>query len=470
MATLYSFVDWLLGHSGEESSGKHGGRDDYYSKPDQIGDSFELRRIKLKRLKREDDPQNEGLNQDWPPTDFYEYYWAHRMQGTAVSHLLRWVQRLAVSVWRDRADAPELKWLFRPGCRGPMTLALAVGLLVTTGLVITGPVLQGWFASLGLALVLVAVSKLWRSILGVVLLDVVGDAARYLDVHPANVACRYEILRGGVQMLRRLHDMRDESGDSARCRYGRIVLIGHSLGSVIAYDIAKHYWSEVNGHLPIDAMTEQRLADVARFVPDERSSSGNAKAFQRCQAQAWEAINAVQWYEKVQDRHKPPPKRWVVSDLITLGSPLAYARFLLAGGRCDFERKVRLRELPTCPPDRSTTVHPGYYTVPLSAEAEPIGQDYQILHHAAHFALTCWTNFRLANDPVGYRLDCLGQGIEEVEAGSVAEPCMFRAHTSYWRPQTRMTEWSTVIHREMLAILKKRDVYALRNNSHRATS
>lgn len=129
----------------------------------------------------------------------------------------------------------------------------------------------------------------------------------------------------------------------------------------------------------------------------------------------------VQWYEKVQDRHEPPPKRWVVSDLITLGSPLAYARFLLAGGG-DFERKVRLRELPTCPPDRSTTVNPGYYAVPLSAEAEPIGEDYQILHHAAHFALTRWTNFRLANDPVGYRLDCLGGGIEGVEAGISANP------------------------------------------------
>lgn len=460
MATLHSFVDWLLGDCADEGPGTQGRRDNYYSKPDEIGDSFELRRIKLKRMTREADPQREGLNQDWPPTDFYEYYWAHRMQGTTVSHVLRWMQRLIVSVWRDRADVPELRWLFRPGCRGPISLALLVGLLVVAGLVVTGPVLKGWLASLGAAFVLVALSKLWKAIAGGVLLDVVGDAARYLDVHPANVACRYEILRGGVQMLRQLHDMRDESGDSARCRYGRIVLIGHSLGSVIAYDIARHYWSEVNGHLPIDPMTDEWLAAAARVAPDGKSSSGNADDFRRCQAQAWQSINAVRWYDKVQQRHEPPPKRWLVSDLITLGSPLAYARFLLADGRCDFEGKVRLRELPTCPPDRSTTVHPGYYTVPLSAEAEPIGEDYQLLHHAAHFALTRWTNIRLADDPVGYRVDCLGRGIAEVEAGDVGEPSMLCAHTSYWRPESRMTPWSRTIHREMLAILKERDVYS----------
>jgi hypothetical protein len=466
MATLHSFVNWLLGDCADDGHGKPGRRENYYSKPDQIGDSFELRRIKLKRLKSEVDPQHEGLNEDWPPTDFYEYYWAHRMQGTTVSHVLRWVQRLGVSVWRDRADVPELGWLLRPGCRGPMSLVLLVVLLAVAGLAVAGPVLKAWFASLGVAFVLVVLSKLWKAIAGGVLLDVVGDAARYLDVHPANVACRYEILRGGVQMLRKLHDMRDERGDRARCRYGRIVLIGHSLGSVIAYDIAKHYWSEVNGHLPIDAMTEEQLDAAARFAPDGKSSSsGSADDFRRCQARAWQSINAVQWYEKVQERHESPPKRWLISDLITLGSPLAYARFLLADGRCDFNRKVRLRELPTCPPDRSTTVHPGYYTVPLSAEAEPIGEDYQILHHAAHFALTRWTNIHLANDPVGYRLDCLGRGVEEVSAGDVGEPSMFRAHTSYWRPETRMPLWRMKIHRVMLAILKERDVYAFRNNS-----
>ena len=35
-------------------------------------------------------------------------------------------------------------------------------------------------------------------------------------------------------------------------RYGRVVLVGHSLGSVIAYDILKHYWQEVNGKMRVD--------------------------------------------------------------------------------------------------------------------------------------------------------------------------------------------------------------------------
>lgn len=44
MATLRAFVKWLLP--------AHDKSDDYYSKPDQISDLYELRRIKLKRLEQ----------------------------------------------------------------------------------------------------------------------------------------------------------------------------------------------------------------------------------------------------------------------------------------------------------------------------------------------------------------------------------------------------------------------------------
>jgi hypothetical protein len=73
MATLHDFVRWLLPDDEDEGDNEDHKREyNYYSKPDEIGDSFELRRIKLKRLKREDDPQGRGLNECWPPTDFYE--------------------------------------------------------------------------------------------------------------------------------------------------------------------------------------------------------------------------------------------------------------------------------------------------------------------------------------------------------------------------------------------------------------
>ena len=41
---------------------------------------------------------------------------------------------------------------------------------------------------------------------------------------------------------------------------------------------------------------------------------------------------------------------WLVSDFVTLGSPLAHASFLLANSKKDLEDRKRERELPTCPP------------------------------------------------------------------------------------------------------------------------
>ena len=47
-------------------------------------------------------------------------------------------------------------------------------------------------------------------------------------------------------------------------RYGRVVLVGHSLGSVIAYDILRHYWGAVNGGLSIEGMKAE-ICDLEAF-------------------------------------------------------------------------------------------------------------------------------------------------------------------------------------------------------------
>jgi hypothetical protein len=144
-----------------------------------------------------------------------------------------------------------------------------------------------------------------------------------------------------------------------------------------------------------------------------------------------------------------------VTDLVTLGSPLAYSRLLLADGPGKFEEKVKLRELPICPPDRSTTANRGYYTVQLSAEAVPFGDDYEIVHHAAQFALTRWTNCHLINDPVGYRLDVFGGGVRDIQILDADSPSMFKAHTSYWADGACDAKWSRALHDAMLAIVKE---------------
>lgn len=73
----------------------------------------------------------------------------------------------------------------------------------------------------------------WRFLGKPLAVNFSGYAARYLRPKPANIEHRQAIRQAGVSLIEKLHD----SG-----RYDRIVLVGHSLGSVIAYDIVTHAW------------------------------------------------------------------------------------------------------------------------------------------------------------------------------------------------------------------------------------
>ena len=467
MATLRNFVSALLDRPGDRPG------DRYYSKPDTLSDSYELRRIKLHRADTSDAGQ--GLKLDWPATDFYEYYWAHQMYGTTVSHVVRWLIRtLRYSVpfvGAAGTDFPRLRWLAIRAWLAIAVLLCAAGTFLwlwPNGLRFPSPAYVATAAALVLALWPTVWAFVQKWVLGNVV-DVVGDAARYFDVNPKNVARRYDILRGGIALLRKLHEDREVRGDRVIYRYGRIVLVGHSLGSVIAYDILRHYWGEVNGRLSVDG---QSLAGVEGFVapaqdppfPDARTYH-QAHRYWRAQDRLWKAISrrvptrvslSIRdlWGQRVSDGRfnaaAPPqeltaagseaprdwqPARWLVSDLVTVGSPLAYAPVLLATGQADLVEKLGLRELPTCPPDRSRSVNRGHYSVDLHTEAHRI-DDYPILHHGACFAPTRWTNLWYHNDPVGGPLRAaFGRGVRDI-CLTDAPRWPLKSHTSYWRLPT----------------------------------
>ena len=112
-----------------------------------------------------------------------------------------------------------------------------------------------------------------------------------------------------------------------------------------------------------------------------------------------------------------------------MGSPLAYAPILLADGIDEFETKKHMRELPTCPPDRSHSVKPGRFTIKLSIETARI-HDVLVLQPHAFFAVTRWTNFYFTRDIVGGKLEpVFGTGIKDVELSGSS---VLRAHSSYW--------------------------------------
>ena len=82
MDTLRSFVRavWTLDTDIHHPFAGH----DVWSKPDSVSESFELRRLTT--------PQNVKEIR----TDFFEFYWAHLMQGTTLGHVVGWARRLLI--------------------------------------------------------------------------------------------------------------------------------------------------------------------------------------------------------------------------------------------------------------------------------------------------------------------------------------------------------------------------------------
>ena len=104
---------------------------------------------------------------------------------------------------------------------------------------------------------------------------VLGDVGRYFRASPANIAVRWATRRLGVETLERLH---------ADDRYDRIVVVAHSLGSVIAYDVLRAFWARycrvpktVDGVIGSSIMRLDPATGVADTVyprPGQRRSTG----------------------------------------------------------------------------------------------------------------------------------------------------------------------------------------------------
>ena len=90
METLRGFVRSLLMVKNQEKEAK------FWSKPDKMSELLELRRLKTMGVQ--------------PKTSFYEYYWAHYMEGTKLIHILRWLWRL---LYRWPWNIPDkLVWIW----------------------------------------------------------------------------------------------------------------------------------------------------------------------------------------------------------------------------------------------------------------------------------------------------------------------------------------------------------------------
>jgi hypothetical protein len=269
-----------------------------------------------------------------------------------------------------------------------------------------------------------------------------GDVARYTLNEPWAIEARAKIRARGLGLLRELHGL-DASGRPAASpgEYGRIVVVGHSLGSVIAYDLLRFFWAEA-GPVGKNIASAEAIAALTKADAYIRECSGLTSPdapfapfdFGVFQALQSEAIQALRGSEDI----------WKITDFVTLGSPLSHAEFLIADDRLRFSAMVRELVLPACPPildsHRISFLYDPAYG---SNGGDPADKRAD---HGSLFAATRWTNVHdtarwivfgdLISGPLAQHF---GRGIKDVAIRISQKGKYFGwlagslfTHTEYW--------------------------------------
>ncbi|MCP8888281.1 hypothetical protein [Devosia ureilytica] len=377
--------------------------------PDDKSGLYELQRITT--------PEHNGRR-----SDFFELYYADLLNATPLRNLWRWIRRL---LWIDPAYVPpHMRWPWAVfWVLTILTAASALGAILALPQIldtnwydhfVSEAARRGQVISLvGLVLILapkfirplamlkrlprqllvllVAIGILdsfgwnghvanlmvlgWLAYLaGTLLLPYFGDAASYLSAQTETVQSRQGVRNRGLALLKALHEDPE---------YDRVIVVAHSLGSVLAYDLLHILWREVGPTKdnPPGPEAVAAFAALDTFVAASPRNSWSAEQVATYQALQWRLLDALRT-----QKGKPGTAElsgWKISDLVTLGSPLSSAEFLITDGRDDFARMKTERVLPTAPPPPYDTTRGAIYPDP---------QKGPVAHHAAVFSAVRWTN------------------------------------------------------------------------------
>jgi hypothetical protein len=410
------------------------GRRGCYSRPDTVSDSFEARRLLA--------PAAGGR----PQTEFFEFHWAHLMQGNRLDDLWPTFRRMLLTSPHRVPSGLRLLWTLA------WLLILGAGWALAWGpwsdVLATGgsgpePLLRALFGGGATA---AALSYLASRVLARGLTASFVDVVRYLDTSPRSYEVRRQIRKGMIDLLQSLHD----SELFGQPRYQRIIVVGHSLGAAIGYDAISYLWDRMNNVVAEDA--PDRLAGLAEAEDAAarlRGSAGRPPGdrevddFQAAQRRLWQGL-----------REQGNP--WRVTDLVTVGTPMYFADRLYTRDRDEFDRRVERGELPVCPPIPDPDLHPAPDPAIPPDRLAPAGaaapgppaprltwrHHRRILHEAAPFAVVRWTNlwfpgrFGLGDWFGGPVAGLFGAGIRDVEV---------RGNTSARRPardgRQRRSRW-----------------------------
>ncbi len=337
----------------------------YYSRPDPDSDSFETRFYLARKTDR------------YPQTDFYEYHWAHMMQGNKLTDLWETFRRILVQpVWKVPSGLRVVWVLFW------VIIIGAAWYIWQNSAIIEDRSVPGVIAfltgggALGAALTWLAT----KAIPGKVTASFV-DVVRYLDTSPRSYAVRKNIRKGMVDFLDELHDK--QLGNERR--YQRIIVVAHSLGAYVAYDGITYLWTRMNqtnggaGAPPVDRTVLTDLEAEAQKLLD--NPDGDPTRYRELQRELWKQYTA----------HGNP---WLITDFVTAGTPMYMAEQLMTKNRAAFDDKVHRREYAVCPPEHDKPGNNPTKTL-YSYEYSPTGADSDkgtVLYHGAPFAIVRWSN------------------------------------------------------------------------------
>lgn len=374
----------------------------FWDKPDPASGNFETRKMTMRG------------GRDHPTTDFFEFYWAHHMRSTNWSHIRDWLQRVVFRF--PKSVSRRLR---------PVFLFIWFLILMVAGSVLLYVLQNGLteFAAKATAISSGIVATVVLGVLSKFLFNYLGDAGRYLDPSPENISERQAIREDGIKLLKNLH----ESG-----RYQRIIIVGHSLGGIIAYDLVKFLWNEYYKSFDPKKFAELCQSDDKQILKDVHSSEEAGKKldgteqttddFQNTQGKSYNYLKAI-------------GNKWLITDLVTIGSPLTHAGHLFVQEDGLFAKLKEQREYPTCPPhfqksEKTNIIKSSTFNV--DGVAHPLVMQH--FNHSSPFAVTRWTNMYYSSDYIGGPLkEAFGAGIKDIEVKTRNWFFVYpKGHTEYW--------------------------------------
>jgi hypothetical protein len=411
-----------------------------WSKPDVRTGSLELRRITTRQsIASKTFPS--GIR-----SDFYELYWADLSGGSTWDQVKAWIFGLLLRNPFTRVPKDVfLAWLVL----WALTLiviffAIATALPADTSVFGIKPwdyPPLAWVAHWPRAL-LGAVTAAFAFLEHSFVVPYFGRVECYTRATPDNIAARKNIRERGLLLLSELH----------KSDYDRIIVVGHSLGSILAYDLVSYFWaSRYDPRTVIEGTPEFDAVKTLEQVLSDWAAAGDDAARAKCQAAFLQAQD--NYAQLLRARPKPAKDaadpRWLITDLVTLGSPLSHAEFLLAHDAAELKQHQDDRGLPRCPPVRELLDPDGIAKAraagfalgtPPQLMCFPFGSKGQWqLHYAAPFAAVRWTNIHdpailvmcgdLVSGPVA---PVFGPGVIDIDLRQLRGQSWRFSHTRYW--------------------------------------